>query len=173
MNATRSAFILLILSTLFISLTLVSAPPILATSEQSNAPEEIQNAEQQFKEAFAAVREAEAAGAEENQIAALAERLNLALNLIEQAKRDGQGNSSNTYETVAQAAYICNQLQDEAHQLRDAARKSSDYNKILVFSAVPVAALIVTLCVHYGLKWLRRSEVDHVMKMEIKEKGEA
>jgi len=173
MNATRSAFILLILCTLFISLTFVSAPPILATSEQSDAPEEIQNAEQQFREAFAAVREAEAAGAEENQIAALAERLNLALNLIEQAKRDGQGNSTNTDETVAQVTYLCNQLKGEAHQLRDAARKSSHYNKILVFSAVPVAALIVTLCVHYGLKWWRRSEVERVMKMEIREKGGA
>jgi len=171
MNATRSVAFLLILSTLFISLAFVSAPPILATSEQSDSPNEIQNAEQQFREAFAAVREAEAAGAEENQIAALVERLNLALNLMEQAKQGyAQGNSTNTDEAVAQATYLCNQLKGEANQLRDAALTSSHHNKILLFSMVPVAALIVTLCVHYGLKMWRRSDVERVMKMEIREK---
>ena len=171
MNVTRTTFFLLVLSTLFISLVFVSAPPILATSEQNNALEEIQNAEQKFKEAFTAIREAEAAGAKENQIAALVERLNMALNLIEQAKRDyAQGNSTNTNETAAQAAYISNQLKDEATQLRDAALTSSLYTKILIFSLVPVAALIVTLCVHYGLKRWRRSEVERVMKMEMREK---
>lgn len=167
MNATRSALLLLILSTLFISLAFASTAPILATSKQSNALKEIQNTEQQFKEAFRAIREAEAAGTEQNQITVLIERLNSALNLIEQAKR---GNSTNMDETVAQAVNICSQLKDEADQLRDAALTSSYYTKILLFIMVPVAALIVTLCVHYGLKRWRRSEVERVMKMEIKEK---
>lgn len=171
MNVARSAFILLIVSALFVSSALVSAPPILATSEQSDTLREIQNAEQRFREAFAAVREAEAAGAEENQIAVLTERLNTALNLIEQAKQGyAQGNSTNTDEAATQATYLCSQLKGEANQLRDAALTNSRYTKILLFSMVPVAALIVTLCVHYGLKWWRRSEVERVMKMEIKER---
>lgn len=164
MNLTRSALFPLILSALFISLTLASALPILATSQQDNALEEIQNAEQQFHEAFTAIREAEAAGAEGNQIANLIERLNIALNLIEQA------NSTNTNETASQAAYISNQLKDEANQLRESALTSSLYTKIFVFGMVPVAALIVTLCVHYGLKRWRQSEVERVMKMEIRKK---
>jgi len=170
MNATRSAFILLILSVLFLSLTLVSAPSILATSEQSSILKQIQDAERQFKEAFAAVREAEAAGAEENQIAALADRLNQALNLIEQAKEGYTQENSTATDKTAQAAYLCNQLKGEANQLRDEALKSSHYNKILLLSTVPVAALIVTLFVHYGYKMWRRSEVERVMKMEIREK---
>lgn len=161
----------MILSTLFISLTCVNVSPILATSEQNDATKEIQNAEQQFKEAFASIREAETAGAGENQIASLVDRLNLALNLIEQAKRESeQGDITGIGETTAQAAYILNQLQDEANQLRDAALTSSYYYKVLLYSIVPVAALIVTVCIHYGLRWWRRSEVERIMKLEIREK---
>jgi len=161
----------LILSTLFISLAWVSVSPILAKSEPNDTTKEIQNAEQQFKEAFESIREAETAGAGENQIAGLIDRLNSALNLIEQAKRESeQGDITDIDETTAQATYICNQLKNETNQLRDAALTSSYYSKILLYSIVPVAALIVTVCVHYGLRWWRRSEVERIMKMEIREK---
>lgn len=171
MNVTRSAFLILILGTLFVSLACTSALPILSTSEEGDVLEEIQNAEEQFKEAFTAIRKAEAAGAEENKIAVLIERLSLALNLIDQVKRGyAQGNSTSMDEIIAQADYICSQLKDEANLLREAALTNSLYAKILLFSLVPVVALIVTLCVYYGLKWWRRSEVERVMKMEVRGK---
>jgi len=117
-----------------------------------------------------AVREAEAAGAERNKIALSIEKLNSALNLIEQARRDyGQGNL-NASETAGQSAYISSQVKAEVDQLKNSALASSLYTRILVFVLVPVAALIVALCVRFGLKRLRRGEGERLMRMEIAEK---
>jgi hypothetical protein len=163
--------LLLLILVLSVSSTSVSVLCISAASAQDTALEGIPEAEQQFNMAFTAILEAEAAGAEETQIAAVIDKLDSAANLIEQAKlSQAQGNSTGMSESAAGAAYIAGQVIDEANQLRDAARTSSLYTKVLVFSMVPVAAVIVTVCIHYVLKWRRRNEVERIMRMEIKEK---
>jgi len=112
--------------------------------------------DQKFKETFAVIHEVEAAGAESAQIKDFVDRLNLALNLTDQAE----------------AGAILDQIKGEASQLHDAASLRSYYNKIFVFAMVPVAALIVTLCVHYALK-KRQSKVERIMNLKIREKREA
>lgn len=112
-------------------------------------------ADQEFKEAFTTVRKAEAAGAERGKIKDFVDRLNLALNLTDEAE----------------ATTIIDQVKVEATQLRDAALQASLYRKIFIFAMVPVAALIATICIHYGLKLLRQNKVYQTMKMKIKEKG--
>ena len=159
----------LILIALFAGSVAVSCTAVHGAGEGAETPE-IQNAEQQLKEAFMAVREAEAAGAERNKIALSIEKLNSALNLIEQARRDyGQGNL-NASEPAGQSAYISSQVKAEVDQLKNSALASSLYTRILVFVLVPVAALIVALCVRFGLKRLRRGEGERLMRMEIAEK---
>jgi len=130
------------------------------TAESSNSHNmalgTVSISDQKFKDTFAVVLEAEAAGAESTQIKDFVDRLNLALNLTDEA------------ETSA----ILDQIKAEASQLRDIASLRSYYNKIFVLAMVPVAALIVTLCVHYALK-RRQSKVEQIMNMKIREKREA
>jgi len=127
-----------------------------ASINQNVAIGTVNIADQKFKDAFAMVREAEAAGTDSEQIKNLVDRLNLALNLTDEAE----------------ATAILDQIKAEASQLRDTASLRSFYNKILVFAIVPVAALIVTILVHYALKW-RQSKVEQIMNMRIREKREA
>lgn len=101
------------------------------------------------------VREAEVAGAESSQIKDFVDRLNLALNLTDETE----------------AATIFDQVKAEASLLRDAASEASFYKKTFIFAMVSVAALFVTICVHYGLKLLRQDKVEQTMKMKIEEKG--
>jgi len=127
-----------------------------ASNSHNKALGTVSIADQKFRDTFAVVHETEAAGADSAQIKDLVNRLNLALNL--------------TDETEASA--ILDQITAEASQLRDAASLRSYYNKIFVFAMAPVAALIVTVCVHYVLK-RHQSKVERMMNLKIRERREA
>jgi len=153
----RRLIIICLVSTVFLSsLAWASFSGTSVSTNQNIALGTVSIADQKFKEAFAMVREAEAAGADSTQIKDLVDRLNLALNLTDEAE----------------ATTILDQIKTEASQLRDTASLQSFYNKIFVFAMVPVAALIVTVCIHYVVK-RRQSKVEEIMNMKIIEKRSA
>lgn len=158
MNPTQRRFVTIYLvnGVFLISLAWANFAHTSALTSQNIALGTVNIEDQKFKDAFAIVREAEAAGAESAQIKDFVDRLNLALNL--------------TDETEATA--ILDQIKAEASQLRDTASLRSFYNKVFVFAMVPIAALIVTVCVHYALK-RRQSKVEQIMNMKIREKRDA
>jgi len=139
---------------------------ILALSRSSQA---IDRASAEFEGALKAVREAEAAGADEERVAVLVERLNLVLRKIDEAERLlHQGNVTDADALADQTIEISRGIVSEAIELRDEASVRTFYDKILTFAMAPVASLLVTIGVHYGWKWWRRYEVDRMMRMEIK-----
>lgn len=153
-NQRRLAIFSLTLAVMLISLNWTTFFT-LASTKNNPTFIAIETSDQKFKEAFTMVHEAEAAGAEIGQIKDFVDRLNLALNLTDETE----------------AATIFDQVKTEASQLRDAASQASLYKKTLTFVMVPVAALTVTLLVHYALKLLRQNKVEKTMKMKIKQKG--
>ena len=139
---------------------------ILALSRSSQA---IDRASAEFEGALKAVREAEAAGADEERVAVLVERLNLVLRKIDEAERLlHQGKTGEADAMAERAIDTSKRIVSEAVQLRDEASLRTFYDKIFTFAMAPVASLLVTIGVHYGWKWWRRYEVDRVMRMEIK-----
>jgi len=159
MSSTKRRFLIIYLVTaaFLISLALANFSYTSASTNQNITLITVNVADQKFKETLAIVREAESAGADSAQIKDFVDRLNFALNLTDEAE----------------ATAILDQIKVEASQLRDAASQASFYNKLFIFAMVPVAALIVTICVHYGLKPYRQNKVEQTMKMKIKEKGDA
>jgi len=158
MNPRQRRFVLiyLVTGTFLISLAWTNFSQTSASTNQNITLVTVNVADQKFKDTFAMVREAEAAGADSEQIKDFVDRLNLALNLTNEAE----------------ATAILDQIKTEAFQLRDTASLQLFYNKVFVFAMVPVAALIVTVIVHYGLKW-RQSKVEQIMNMKIREKRDA
>jgi len=158
MNPRQRRFIIIYLVTLVFLISLVWAnfACTSASTGQNIALGIVNLADQKFKDTFAMVREAEAAGADSAQIKDFVSRLNLALNLTDETE----------------ATTILDEIKAEASQLRDNASLRSFYNKIFVFAMVPVAALIVTVIVHYGLKW-HQSKVEQIINMRIREKRSA
>jgi len=153
----RYVIIYLVAGVFLISLAWANFSCTSGSTSQNIVPRTVSITDQKFKDTFAMVREAEATGAESAQIKDLVDKLNLALNLTDEAE----------------ATAILDQVKAEASQLRDAASQASFYKKIFVFAMVPVAALIVTICVHYGLKTHYQNKVEQTMKMKIKEKRDA
>jgi len=138
----------------------------LALSGSSQA---IDNASAEFKRALKAVREAEAAGADEERIAILVDRLNSVLGMMDEAERLLlQGNVTEADAIAERTIDISKRVGSEAIELRDEASMRTWYDKIFTFSMAPVASLIVTVGAHYGWKWWRKREVDRTMRMEIK-----
>jgi len=129
----------------------------------------IDRANVEFARALAAVREAEAAGADENQLRVLIEKLNAVVWMIDRAESllfqgDVQGATAQAEKSIEASREIVSQ----AAKLRDEASLRTYYGKALTFGMVPVASLLVMAGAHYGWKrWLRR-EVDRTMRMEIK-----
>ena len=138
----------------------------LASSGNSQA---IDNASTEFKRALKAVWQAEAAGADEERIAILVDRLNSVLGMMDEAERLlVQGNSTEADAIAERTIDISKRVASEAIGLRDEASMRTWYDKIFTFSMAPVASLIVTVGAHYGWKWWRKREVDRTMRMEIK-----
>ena len=141
-------------------------PNVLASSGNSQA---IDDASAEFKTALNAVREAEAAGADEERIAILVDRLNSVLGMMDEAERLLlQGNVTEADAIAERTIDISKRVASEAIELRDEASMRTWYDKIFTFSMAPVASLIVTVGAHYGWKWWRKREVDRTMRMEIK-----
>jgi len=146
--------------------TLNTDSDALALSGSSQA---IDNANAEFKAALKAVREAEAAGADEEIIATLVERLNSVLGMMDEAEHLlVQGNSTEADAIAERTIDISKRVASEAIELRDEASIRTWYDKIFTFSMAPVASLIVTVGTHYGWRWWRKHEVDRTMRMEIR-----
>jgi len=142
---------------------------VFSFSTLSESSQAIDTANVEFARALAAAREAEAAGADEDQLLVLIEKLNLAVWMIDRAESLLlQG------DTVAAAAQADRSIEAskgivlEAVRLRNEASLRTYYGKVFAFGMVPVASLLVTVGTHYGWKWWRRREIDRTMRMEIK-----
>jgi len=146
--------------------TMNGDPHALASSGSSQV---IDDANAEFKRALKAVREAEAAGADEERIAILVDRLNSVLGMIDESKRlILQGNVTEADAIAERAIYISKGIASEAIELRDESSLRTYYHKIFTFGIVPVASFLVTVGAHYAWKWWRKHEVDRIMRMEIK-----
>jgi len=140
-----------------------------SSSKLDGSPQAIDRANVELAKAIAAVREAEAAGADGNQLGALVERLNTVVWMIDGAESillqgDVQGATAQAERSVEASKEIAS----EAAKLRDEASLRTYYGKVFTFGMVPVASLLVTVGAHYGWKWWRRREIDRTMRMEIK-----
>ena len=145
------------------------ANPSFEFSAPPGSSQAVDRASSEFAKAIAAVREAEAAGADENQLSALVERLNTVVWMIDRAESlllqgDVQGATAQAERGIEASREIVSQ----AAKLRDEASLRTYYGKIFTFGMVPVVSLLVTVGAHYGWKWWRRREINRMMKMEIR-----
>jgi len=163
--------ILVVVTLGLVVLAFSSARPRVGFSSSTldGSPQAIDRANVELAKAIAAVREAEAAGADGNQLGALVERLNTVVWMIDRAESillqgDVQGATAQAERSVEASKEIALQ----AAKLRDEASLRTYYGKVFTFGMVPVASLLVTVGAHYGWKWWRRREIDRTMRMEIK-----
>lgn len=131
--------------------------------------EDLDKAQVEFKRAIVAVREAEAAGADQGRLKDLVDQLNLALSMIDRAQeRTVQGDSNGATVQLEQSIQLSTKLISDAARLRDESAQRTYYGRIFTFAMVPVASLLVTVAAHYGWIWWCRQEVDRMMRMEIR-----
>ena len=141
----------------------------LSSSTLDGSSQAIDTANVEFAKAIAAVREAEAAGAGEDQLGALVERLNTVALMIDRAasllfQGDIQGATAQAERSIEASREIVSQ----AAKLRDEASLRTYYGRVFTFGMVQVASLLVTAGAHFGWKWWRRREIDRTMRMEIR-----
>jgi len=129
----------------------------------------IDRADMEFKRAIMAVREAEAAGADEDRLRILVEKLNSALWMIDRAEiLLLQGDVVGASAQAERSIEISREIVSDAVKLRDESVQSAYYGRVFTFGLVPVASLLVTAGAHFGWKWWRRREIDRTMRMEIR-----
>jgi len=138
-------------------------------STLSGSSQAIDTANVEFARAIAAVRAAEAAGADENQLSAFVERLNTVVWMIDRAESlllqgDVQGATAQAERGIEASKEIVSQ----AAELRDEASLRTYYGKVYTFGMVPVVSLFVTVGAHCGWEWWRRREIGRMMRMEIR-----
>lgn len=154
---------IMVLGALAVSCTIPSASTFGGSSEATD------RANVEFARAIAAVREAEGAGAQEDQLRVLIEKLNSAVWMIDRAERLLlQGDIIEAAAQADRSVEISKGVAMEAVKLRDEASQRTYYGKTLTFGMVPVASLLVTVGSYFGWKWWRRREIDRMMRMEIK-----
>lgn len=140
-----------------------------SVSISSDSSQAIDRANVGFARAIAAVREAEASGANEDQLRVLVEKLNSAVWMIDRAESLLlQGDVEAAATQADRSIEVSKGIALEAVRLRDEASLRAYYGKVFAFGMVPVASLLVTVGTHYGWKWWRRREVDKTMRMEIR-----
>ena len=171
MHARPSALcVMLLVTTAMIGILAFShANPSFEFFAPPGSSQAADRASSEFAKAIAAVREAEAAGADENQLSALVERLNTVVWMIDRAESlllqgDVQGATAQAERSIEASREIVSQ----AAKLRDEASLRTYYGKVFTFGMVPVASLLVTVGAHYGWKWWRRREIGRMMRMEIR-----
>lgn len=130
-------------------------------------------AREEFKKAVWAVKEAEAAGAGQGPLGVLVERLNLVVWMIERSEQlVGQREVEQATAQLRRSVEISGEVVSKATQLREEGERSTYYGKLISFGVIPVASLLVTATSHFSLRWLRRREVERIMRMEISESKE-
>jgi len=140
----------------------------LPASVLGGGNEAVDEANVEFRRALMAVREAEAAGADEVRLRILVEKLNWALRMIDRA--EGlllRGNIEGAAAEAEQSMEVSRGIVSDALRLRDESSLRTYHGKVFTFAMVPVASLLVTVGAHYGWKWWRRREIDRMMRMEI------
>lgn len=131
--------------------------------------EDLDKAQVEFKRAIVAVREAEAAGADQGRLKDLVDQLNLVLSMIDRGRQlFVQGDVEGAVVQARRSIEISTRLVSEAGRLRDESAQRTYYGRIFTFAMVPVASLLVTVAAHYGWIWWCRREVDRMMRMEIR-----
>jgi len=160
---------LLIIMAMIGILAFSHATPSVEFSAPPGSSQAVDRASSEFAKAIAAVREAEAAGADENQLSALVERLNAVVWMIDRAESLLlQGDVQAATAQAERGIEASREIVSQAAKLRDEASLRTYYGKIFTFGMVPVVSLLVTVGAHYGWKWWRRREINRMMKMEIR-----
>jgi len=160
---------LLIIMAMIGILAFSHATPSVEFSAPPGSSQAVDRASSEFAKAIAAVREAEAAGADENRLSALVERLNAVVWMIDRAESLLlQGDVQAATAQAERGIEASREIVSQAAKLRDEASLRTYYGKIFTFGMVPVVSLLVTVGAHYGWKWWRRREINRMMKMEIK-----
>ena len=127
-------------------------------------------ARKEFGKAVLAVREAEASGAEPIQLGLLVERLNLVVGMIGRAEQlVGRGEVEEAAVQLRRSVEVSREVVGKAAVLREEGARSTYYGRLLSFGMVPVASLLVTIISHFSWRWLRRREVERIMRSEIRE----
>lgn len=163
--------ILVVVTLGLVALAFSSAIPRVgfSSSTLNGDSQAIDRANVEFAKAIAAVREAEAAGAEGNQLGALVERLNTVVWMIDRAESLLlQGDVQEAAAQAERSVEVSKEIVSQAAKLRDEASQRAFYGKVFAFGMTPVASLLVTVGGHYGWKRWRRREIDRTMRMEIK-----
>jgi len=165
------AMLLVVMATLgALGLSSTTGDTGIYASPASAGSDAVGRANLEFARAVAAVREAEVAGADEDQLRVLVEQLNSIVWMIERAEHlllqgDVEGASAQAERSVEASKGVVLQ----AEQLREVASERTYFGKVFTFALVPVASLLVTVGAHYGWRWWRRREIDRMMRMEIRE----
>lgn len=127
-------------------------------------------ARKEFGKAVLAVREAEASGAEPTQLRLLVEKLNLIVGMIGRAEQlVGRGEAEEAAVQLRQSVEFSREVVGKAVVLREEGTRSTHYGRMLSFGMVPVASLLVTVMCYFSWRWLRRREVERIMRSEIRE----
>ena len=146
-----------------VGLSFLYASPIV--DSYASEPDE---ALRELGKALAAVREAEAAGAEEPALRRLVERLNVAVSLIDRAENlQLQGDVEGARVQAEQCIQASREIVSQAMQLRDEASQRAYYGRLLTFVLVPVASMLLTVAIHYSWKRWSKHEKDRMMGMVI------
>ena len=122
-------------------------------------------AEERLEEAFIAVKDAEMAGAKE-EVVELVHKLNEALLLIERAKKeDGTTLASSSIE-------VSESIISKAKELEILASERFFKLKMVLMASVPTASVLVAFSLNYLYKWWRRREIERILRMIARKKGE-
>jgi hypothetical protein len=144
------------------------------TSTMTGSNEVLDRAGVELRRAIVAVREAEAAGADQGRLRDLVDQLNLAVWMIDRGEQLlTQGDVGAVVAQSQLSIDLSTRLVSEAGKLRDESAQRTYYGMIFTFAMVPVASLLVTVVAHYGWVWWRRREFESLMRMEIKRVSES
>ncbi len=131
--------------------------------------ESLSRAQLELGRAIVAVREAEAAGADQGRVKDLVNQLNLALSMIDTGQQFlSAGDIAGADLQAQRIIELTTKLGSDAGRLRDESVQKTYYGRIFTFAMVPVASLLLTVVAHYGWIWWGRREVERLMRMEIK-----
>jgi hypothetical protein len=151
------------------SLSQIGGGSATGVSVLQGRTEDLSRAQLELGRAIVAVREAEAAGADQGRVKNLVDQLNLALSMIDTGQQLlSAGDIAGAALQAQRSIELTTKLGSDAGRLRDESAQKTYYGRIFTFAMVPVASLLLTVVAHYGWIWWGRREVERLMRMEIK-----
>lgn len=141
---------------------------MLAGGQQSSI-----NIEDAFFSAVLKVRESEVEGAEERRIQDFATRLNVILEMIEEAhEAEKEGRPEESRVLAARAEVLLQEIVRDADEEKAAATEGGTQQRLLAAILVPVASVIMTILSVHTLRYARRRSVERLFQMRILGKGD-